>query len=198
MTDIPFPDKKYNIILADPAWDYKDKRDTHPRMCGGASAHYDTMTDEEIKSMPVTEIADTNCILFMWATFPNLPVALEVIKAWGFTYKTLGFSWLKTNKENGKLFFGIGHYTKSNCEVCLIGIKGRPKIVSNKVSSAIISPRREHSQKPPLIHNKIVQLCGDIPRIELFARKQVPGWDNWGAEADSPDAQMDDFVGSLR
>ena len=108
-------DKKYNIIYADPAWSYKDKRDKHPRLCGGASVHYNTMTIENIKNLPVNDIADDNCMLFMWATFPNLQEALDVIKSWGFKYKTLGFSWIKTNKKNGKPFFGIGYYTKSNC-----------------------------------------------------------------------------------
>jgi N6-adenosine-specific RNA methylase IME4 len=179
---ISFPNKKYNIIYADPAWSYRDKRDKHPRLCGGATVHYNTMSVEDIKNMPVNDIADDNCMLFMWATFPNLPEALEVIKAWGFTYKTLGFSWIKTNKNDGKPFFGIGYYTKSNCEVCLIGVKGKPIKESNKVSSVIISPREGHSKKPDIVRDKIVQLCGDLPRIELFARQQVQGWDCWGNE----------------
>lgn len=177
------PNKKYSIIYADPPWDYKDKRDTHPRLCGGATVHYNTMPIEELKSLPVHAIADDDCILFIWATFPNLPLVFDVITAWGFVYKTLGFSWIKTNKNNGKPFFGIGHYTKSNCEVCLIAIKGRPKIVSNYVSSVIISHRGEHSKKPDAVRNKIVELCGNIPRIELFARDKKEGWDCWGNEA---------------
>ena len=174
--------KKYNIIYADPPWSYRDKRDKHPRLCGGASAHYNTMTIEEIKNLPVNKLADDNCMLFLWLTFPNLQEGLDVIKAWGFTYKTLGFSWIKTNKKNGKPFFGIGYYTKSNCEVCLIGVKGKPIVVSNKVSSVIISPREEHSKKPDIVRDKIVELCGDLPRIELFARQRVDGWDCWGDE----------------
>lgn len=79
-------------------------------------------------------------------------------------------------------FFGIGHYTKSNCEVCLIGIKGRPQIVSNKVSSVVISEKQEHSKKPDVVRDKIVELCGNVPKIELFARQSVPGWDCWGNE----------------
>ena len=177
--------KKYNIIYADPPWSYRDKRDKHPRLCGGASAHYNTMTIEEIKNLPVNKLADDNCMLFLWLTFPNLQEGLDVIKAWGFTYKTLGFSWIKTNKKNGKPFFGIGYYTKSNCEVCLIGVKGKPIVVSNKVSSVIISPREEHSKKPDIVRDKIVELCGDLPRIELFARQKAEGWDVWGNEVES-------------
>ena len=184
-----FPDKKYQIIYADPSWDYTNKVfRTHRinKYAGSASWHYDTMSVNEIKNLPVKEIADKNCILFLWTTFPNLQEGLDVIKAWGFTYKTLGFSWLKLNKKNGKLFFGIGHYTKSNCEVCLIGVKGKPKIIDDTISSAIISPRQEHSRKPNIIRDKIVQLCGDLPRIELFARQKIPNWDAWG---DDPNLQ---------
>lgn len=181
---IPFPKKKYNIILADPPWSYKDKRDKHPRLCGGASAHYKTTETQDLKVLPVNSLADNNCMLFMWATFPNLPDALELIKAWGFKYKTLGFSWIKTNVKNGKPFFGIGYYTKSNCEICLIGVKGKPIKISNKVSSVLIEPREKHSKKPDMVRNKIIELCGDIPRIELFARQKTKGWDVWGDEVE--------------
>jgi N6-adenosine-specific RNA methylase IME4 len=121
-------------------------------------------------------------MLFLWATFPNLQEALNVINAWGFQYKTLGFSWIKTNTGNGKPFFGIGYYTKSNCEVCLIGVKGKPIKASNYVSSVLIAPRERHSKKPDIVRDKIVELCGDVPRIELFARETVLGWDSWGNE----------------
>ena len=175
-----FPNKKYNIIYADPAWSYKDKRDKHPRISGGASVHYNTMSVDEIKKLPVNEIADKNCMLFLWTTFPNLQEGLDVVKAWGFDYRTLGFSWIKLNKKNRKAFFGIGYYTKSNCECCLIGVKGKPIIVSNKVSSVVLSTRLNHSKKPPIIRDKIIELVGDLPRIELFARTKVHGWDVWG------------------
>ena len=178
-----FPNKKYQIILADPSWDYKNKvfrKYRKNKFAGSAVWHYDTMTVNEIKNLPVKEIADKNCILFIWVTFPNLQEGLDVIKAWGFEYKTLGFSWVKTNKENGRLFFGIGHYTKSNCEVCLIGVKGKPQIINNTISSAIVRPRQEHSKKPNIIRDKIIKLCGDLPRIELFARQKIPNWDAWG------------------
>lgn len=177
--------KKYNVIYADPPWSYRDKRDKHPRISGGALSHYPTMSVEDIKRLPVKELADENCMLFLWVTFPLLQEGLDVIKAWGFTYKTLGFSWIKTNKNNGKPFFGIGYYTKSNCEICLIGVKGKPIKVSNSVSSVVIAPREEHSKKPDIVRDKIVELCGDVPRVELFARQYSPGWDVWGNEVDS-------------
>jgi N6-adenosine-specific RNA methylase IME4 len=176
---------KYNIIYADPPWSYKDKRDKHPRLCGGATVHYHTMSIEDIKALPIGELAADNCMLFMWATFPNLQEALDTIKAWGFKYKTLGFSWIKTNRKNGKPFFGIGYYTKSNCEVCLIAVKGKPIKVSNSVSSVLMEPIDKHSKKPDVVREKIVQLCGDIPRVELFARQATEGWDVWGNQVES-------------
>ena len=108
---ISFPDKKYNIIYADPAWSYNDKRDKHKRLCGGATVHYETMPMQDIYDLPVESIADENCYLFLWVTFPLLNEAIKTFEKWGFTYKTIGFNWVKTNKKNGKPFFGIGYYT---------------------------------------------------------------------------------------
>jgi N6-adenosine-specific RNA methylase IME4 len=136
----------------------------------------------DICALPVREIADANSILFLWVTFPNLKEGLQVMDAWGFKYITLGFSWIKTNAENGQPHFGIGYYTKSNCEVCLIGTHGRPPMVCDYVSSVIISRRREHSRKPDEARERIVQLCGNLPRIELFSREKHEGWDVWGNE----------------
>jgi N6-adenosine-specific RNA methylase IME4 len=120
-----FPTKKYSIIYADPSWSYNDKRGgASTKSFGGAESHYGTMLIKNIKQLPVNTIADDNCMLFMWVTFPLLQEGLDTIKAWGFQYKTLGFSWIKTNPKDKKPFFGIGYYTKSNCEVCLIGVKG--------------------------------------------------------------------------
>ncbi len=184
---IPFPDKKYQIIYADPPWSYNDKRNKHPRMCGGALSHYETMSLNKIKALPLASITADTAVLFLWVTFPLLKEGLEVLESWGFKYKTLGFSWVKTNKKNGKPFFGIGYYAKSNCEVCLMAIKGKTtKPTSNKVSSVIIAPRREHSRKPDEARERIVELFGDLPRIELFARQQTPGWDVWGNEVNIP------------
>lgn len=180
--DIYNTDKKYNIIYADPPWKYNDRRNTHTRFSGGAMKHYPVMKIDSIKKIPVNEITADNCMLFLWVTFPCLQEGLDLMKAWGFKYKTLGFSWIKTNKNNGKPFFGIGYYTKSNCECCLIGVKGKPIKKSNYVSSVVISPREEHSKKPDEVRDKIVELCGDIPRIELFARQYADGWDCWGNE----------------
>lgn len=131
--DIFNTNKKYNVIYADPPWVYKDKRTGH-KMGGGVTKHYKTMKTSEIEEMgqAINNIAADNCILFMWATFPNLTEALKTIKAWGFTYKTLGFSWIKTNKKDKKPFFGIGFYTKSNCEVCLLATKRKTRNVNKE------------------------------------------------------------------
>jgi N6-adenosine-specific RNA methylase IME4 len=180
--------KKYQIIYADPAWLYNDKR---KGSLGGAENHYKTMRIEEIKKLGISNICDENCILFLWVVFPMLQEGLDVIKAWGFKYKTLGFSWIKLNKKSNTPFFGIGHYTKSNCEVCLIGVKGKPVIIDNHVSSVIIERRYEHSKKPVSVRNKIVQLLGDIPRIELFARQKTEGWDCIGNDINGKDIKQE-------
>ena len=183
--DIYNTDKKYNFIYADPPWKYSDVHTWH-KMGGGVVGHYNCMIKQEISDMGnvVKKISKEDCILFLWVTFPNLIQGLQTIKDWGFTYRTLGFSWIKTNKKNGKPFFGIGFYTKSNCEICLIGAKGKPGKLkkSNYVSSCIISERREHSRKPDEARERIEQLVGDVPKIELFAREEVKGWDCWGNE----------------
>ena len=185
VVDIFNTDRKCNIIYADPPWSYKSRVYTaknNGEFYSLEDYHYKTMSIDDIKKLPISDISADNSILFLWVTFPNLIEGLEVIKSWGFTYKTLGFSWVKTNKKDNRPFFGIGYYTKSNCEVCLIGVKGKPPKASNSVSSVVISPREEHSKKPDEVRNRIVEFSGDIPRIELFARQSVDGWDCWGNE----------------
>lgn len=175
--DIFNTDKKYNIIYADPPWAYQG---------GGAKRnakrHYPTMKPKEIYALPIESLASSDCILFLWATFPNLHIALETIKQWGFTYKTIGFVWVKRNKRSKGWFWGGGNYTRANAEICLIATKGHPKRESASVHSICDAPREEHSKKPSEIRDRIVQLCGDIPRIELFARQYADGWDCWGNE----------------
>lgn len=171
----------YSVIYADPPWEYRDKCNDGKR---GASHKYPVMKLSDIKDLPIEEIANEDCILFLWSTAPMLPVALEVIKAWGFKYKTIGFTWVKITSK-GKVAIGMGHYTRSNAEFCLIGVRGRFKRVDGGVPSAILAPRRKHSQKPDEVRDRIVQLSGDVPRIELFARERVPGWDAWGDEVES-------------
>ena len=140
------------------------------------------MTMEELERLPIPNITSENAALLLWVTFPKLDKQIRLIEKWGFDYKTLGFSWIKTNPKNHKPFFGVGYYAKSNCEVCLLGVKGKMKPISNKVSSCVISVRQEHSRKPDEVRERIVRMFGDRPRIELFARQHAEGWDCWGNE----------------
>jgi len=171
--------KKYGVIYADPPWRYDRKIGQ-----GIAEDHYATMSITDICDLKVTELADTDCLLFLWTTFPQLKDAFRVIDAWGFSYKTVAFVWIKTNKKSPSLFFGLGFWTRSNAEICLLATKGRPKRVSAKVHQVIISPVEAHSKKPDEARTRIEKLIGDVPRIELFARQIMAGWDAWGDEID--------------
>lgn len=171
--------KEYNVIYADPPWRYEQKK-----VRGAAEKHYPTMGLEEICSLPVETLAAKDCVLFLWATFPQLPEALQVIKAWGFSYRSVAFVWLKTNRRSNTWFYGLGFWTRGNAEICLLAVKGRPKRKSASVHQLIISPVEQHSKKPHIAREKIVELMGDVPRLELFAREQADGWDVWGNEVE--------------
>lgn len=167
-----FPkDKKYKIIYADPPWEYK--RDD------SRGLPYEGMTAYQISRLPVECISDDDCVLFIWIVSAKMPDALKVIESWGFTYKTIAFCWVKTTSEN-KLAWGMGEWTRSNIELCLIATKGRPKRVNADVQQVIKADRKEHSRKPDIVRDEIIRLCGDLPRIELFARRQAIGWDVFG------------------
>lgn len=179
-------DKKYNIILADPPWHYNDKATAGKR---GVEFKYPVMKTDDIANLPVNDYADDNCVLFLWTTFPKLFDAKQVIDKWGFKYKTIAFNWVKTYpKSTEKLFMGMGNWTRSNSEICLMATKGKPKRASASVHSVIISPiEKPHSRKPAEIRDRIVQLCGDLPRIELFATQKIEGWDAVGYDIDKKD-----------
>jgi N6-adenosine-specific RNA methylase IME4 len=174
-----FPHRRYRIIYADPPWQYRDKATAGKR---GADFKYPTMSVEELKKLPVATRADENCALFLWVTNPMLPVGLDVMSAWGFTYKTVAFNWVKRNKVSDSWFFGMGNYTRAGSELCLLGNKGKPKRVTSSVHQIVDTKIEAHSKKPDVVRDRIVQLLGDLPRIELFARRRVPGWDAWGNE----------------
>lgn len=186
----------YSIIYADPPWFYNDRRNKGTRFCGGALHHYPVLKTPQICGIPVDKWASQDSVLLLWATWPNLHEALKVISAWGFTYKTLGFIWVKTNRKSGEPFFGIGYYTKSNSEPCLLATRGNPiKPLTNGISqileapgSLLVAPRGAHSEKPALARDRIVELFGDLPRLEMFARQRAPGWDAWGNEINPLDA----------
>lgn len=183
--------KKYNIIYADPAWQYNKTLNSR-----AVENHYPTMPIEDIKALPINEISADDSILFIWVTFPKLQEGLDTIKAWGFEYKTIGFVWVKTNKrtnpkqtsflpvESFDSFWGMGMWTRANTELCLIATKGNPKRKSASVHSVIYAPISIHSRKPNEVRTKIIELVGDLPKVELFARQSKNGWDVWGNEVD--------------
>jgi len=183
---------RYKIIYCDPPWSYNDK---NPR--GGAANHYDTMSFEDLLNLPVEKIAADNSVCFMWATFPLLQNALDLLRHWGFEYKNLGFLWVKGNKKfnpNQTAFFpyeslddfmGLGHWTRGNSEPCILGVRGKPKRISNSVRQIVYSPIQAHSRKPPEVRDRIVKLMGDQSRIELFARERAKWWHAWGNEVES-------------
>jgi len=179
---------KYQIVYADPAWSYPEsgsKAKVHDR-------HYKCMSLDEICNLPIKDITDDNCLLFLWVTMPRLFDAKKVIDSWGFQYKTVAFNWVKENKRavNKSLFdetpiddfLGLGSWTRSNSEICLLAVKGKPKKQSSSVRQLVVTPIEKHSKKPDCVRDMILELCGDLPRIELFARQNVNGWDAWGNE----------------
>ena len=172
--------KKYKVLYADPPWAYK----VWSKKGAGRSAesHYPTMPIEAIKALPVGELADRDCTLFLWITLPMLREAWGVMDAWGFAFKTVAFVWIKQCPKSDSLFTGMGYWTRANAELCLLATRGRPKRQAKNVHQVILSHVERHSQKPEEARRRIEALMGDVPRIELFARQKVPGWDAWGNE----------------
>jgi len=168
-----FPTKKYQIIYADPPWEWKTYSNKGRKKT--SDRHYPLMTIEEIKNLPINEIADTDCILFMWVQDAHLKNAIDIGEHWGFTYKTIAFVWDKQN-------YGLGYWTRKGAEICLLFTKGNPKRVSGDVRQFISEKAKEHSRKPDEVRNRIVKLIGNLLRIELFARQRIEGWDVWGNE----------------
>jgi len=179
--DIYNTDKRYDIIYADPPWSYK----VWSKKGEGRSAesHYSTMQKEDIQRLDIPKIASDNSVLLLWVTAPCLVEGIELIEKWGFTYKTVAFTWVKKNKIADSYFWGMGYYTRANAEYCLLATRGKtlPRI-SRAVHQIVDDKIMKHSQKPDTVRKRIVELFGDIPRIELFARQYAEGWDCWGNE----------------
>jgi N6-adenosine-specific RNA methylase IME4 len=185
--------EKYQVIYADPPWSFS----TYSAKGKGrsAEAYYDCMTLADIKALPVAEWAADDCVLLMWVTDPCLKQGLDVIDAWGFTYKTVGFYWAKcgidklTGLHDADIWpIGTGYWTRANPEQCLLATRGKPKRLNADVRKLIVSPRREHSRKPGEAYKRIERLCAG-PYLELFARARRPGWDSLGAEVDTGPAE---------
>lgn len=179
---IEFPNKKYKIIYADPPWQYSKYSNTTKETSDEIRVTpYDAMTLNDIQNLPIQNISETDSILLLWVTLPCLDMGLKVIESWGFTYKTTAFTWIKKNKKGIGWFMGFGHYTRSNAELCLLATRGKIlPVLKNNMSQLVITPITKHSKKPNLVRDKIVNLFGDLPRIELFARSRIHGWDVWG------------------
>ena len=155
--DIFRTQNKYSIIYADPAWSYRDKALAGSR---GAGCKYDVMSVEDIKRLPVKDLAEDDCVLFMWVTMPFLEEAFEVMRAWGFEYKTCAFTWIKHNKKADTLFWGMGNWTRANAELCLLGVRGKPKRADAGSHSVILSHLPDHSKKPAQTRDRLVKLLG--------------------------------------
>ncbi len=179
-------DVRYGAILADPPWLYatwsgkgRDRCPDARPFKGAPARHYDVMTLADIKALPVASWAAPDCALFLWATTPMLPQALDVMATWGFAYKATAFVWAKPNRKSPGWAIGTGHWTRANAELCLFGTRGKPKRKSRAVRQLIVEPRREHSRKPDCTRERIMALV-DGPYLEMFARSTLPGWDAWG------------------
>lgn len=180
----------YRAILADPPWQFDSLWGGRPKKTEAGypsravDAHYDTLSIDEIASLPVAELAAPDCVLFMWTCWPVLQKSFRVLEGWGFAYKTCGFSWMKADPyrlfaDDKTPFAGLGYWTRANTEPCLLATRGRPKRLNADVRQGIIEPRREHSRKPDCVYGRIERLV-DGPYLELFARNTRPGWDSWG------------------
>lgn len=182
--------KKYNVIYADPPWEYDGQM--YDR--GGAESHYSTQSIDDLKKLPVGELAADSSVLLMWATFPLLPEAIELGTAWGFKYKTVAFTWVKKNRKANTAFMGMGFYTRANAEIVMLFTKGRALKRENKnVQQVLFSEVGKHSQKPDEIRKRIEKMFGNVPRLELFARSrkgmfsdhEYEGWDVYGNQVNN-------------
>jgi N6-adenosine-specific RNA methylase IME4 len=182
-----FPADHYGVIEADPAWQFLARSDKGKGR--SPEKHYGCMSIDDIKALPVKSLAAPDCVLFLWVTDPLLPVGLEVMAAWGFTFKTVGFTWAKLQKKElgpvwteDSFFTGMGYWSRANTEMCLLGTIGKPKRQGRGVKRLIVAPRREHSRKPDESFVRMRRLAPG-PAIELFSRENRPGWSAWGNES---------------
>lgn len=175
-------------MYADPPWQYNDRG-----VRGGTDHHYGTAEINTLEAIPVWDLAAREAVLFMWGVYPLLPEMLALGKAWGFEYKTIAFQWVKRYEKSMTPFWGTGRWTRSNTEGCFLFLRGKPKRVSAGVHQVIETfdmelldaPVSKHSAKPAIVRNRIMELMGDQPAVELFARERAEGWECWGDQADS-------------
>ncbi len=187
------PKNHFGVILADPPWHFQvwaGETQKRGRQHGGQAKapDYAQLDEDEISALPVADLAGENCVLFLWTCWPVIEQAFRIIPKWGFKYKTCGFVWAKARANQIEMFrddidgrMGLGYWTRSNSEPCLLATRGKPKRVGVDVRQVIIEPGREHSRKPDCVHERIERLVAG-PYLELFARQQRPGWTVWGNE----------------
>lgn len=182
---VPLTLDRYSVIYVDPPWSWK----AYSKAGEGRSPsqHYAIMDNSAIMALPIKKLAAKDCALFLWVTFPLLPMGLQTIRSWGFEYKTVAFSWAKTTKSGLDWHMGNGYWTRANVELCLLATRGAPKRVSCAVRQLVTAPVGRHSAKPPEVRSRIVELMGDVSRIELFARERCLGWTATGLELDGRD-----------
>lgn len=180
------PRSHFGAILADPPWRFKAW--SGKGTLRAAENHYETMSVQELSSLPVGELAADNCVLFLWVCWPSIKEAIGILETWGFVYKTCAFNWTKAHAGQIELFqdevkdqMGLGYWTRANTEPCLLATRGKPRRLHADVRQAIISPRREHSRKPTEIHARIERLVSG-PYLELFSRQGRANWTHWGNE----------------
>jgi N6-adenosine-specific RNA methylase IME4 len=174
---------KFDIIYADPPWDYKGQKQhagANSKDTGSAANHYTTLTLNDLKNLDMDSIAAKDCLLFLWVTNPHLDQGIDLLKAWGFQWATVGFVWDKQRVNPG-------FYTMSQCELCIIGKRGKipqPRGARN-IRQLVSSMRREHSQKPDEVRCRIDEMFPNQSKVELFARQKADGWSCWGDEVQS-------------
>lgn len=178
---VDLPLRHFAVMLADPAYHFT----TYSKKGQGRSPsqHYRDMTIDELTRLPVADLAARDCWLFQWIPDPHIEQGLALMKAWGFSVSGKAFTFVKQNPSGNGWHLGLGFTTRKNTESCWLGRRGKPKILSHKVSELIIAPRREHSRKPDEQYGRIEALCAG-PYLELFARQRWPGWSVWGDESD--------------
>lgn len=186
--------KKYNIIYADPAWEFKRTLATCHNKNGTVNLkqvkigdNYNVMLTNDICKLPVKNIIADDAVLFLWSTDAHLEEAIKVINNWGFKYKTVAFNWLKKEKS-GIQSCHVGYWTCKCGEICLLATKGNmSKYLKKRNTRQLVEATRgKHSEKPNEVRQRIVDMFGDeLPKIELFAREQKKGWDVWGNEVEN-------------
>ncbi len=179
----PLPAGPFDIVYADPPWSYYGS----PVKDATAGKHYALMTQDALASLPVPEIMAKRAALFLWATGPRLHLAIELTRRWGLHFRGVLYVWVKTNRR-GEIIRGQGvppTFTKPTTEFVLAATTtrtGRPfPLLDFAQAQVVLHPRAEHSRKPPIFRAMIEKLCGNRPRVELFARERARGWTSWGA-----------------